>query len=714
MPPAVSCPDRAMLERLLLGQLSAPDETTVGHHVQGCVNCRAAVIELVADDTVVEAIRAREKPAPGKQTDFVLQLIAGLRASANPPPAVPVVSSMGVDAPTYLAPSDSVDEIGRIGEYRVLRVLGKGWMGMVYEGEDVRLKRRVALKVLKPEIAENDDARHRFLREAQAAAKVKSDHIVTIYQVGEAQGTPYLAMEFLHGEAMDHWLKRGRRPNVTQVLKMARELALGLSAAHERGLVHRDIKPGNIWLEAPTGRIKILDFGLARAARDDIHLTRQGAIVGTPAYMSPEQARGDVVDHRSDLFSLGCVLYRLTTGQMPFRGDSTMAILTALATAQPKPIRTLSPEMPQPLADLIERLLAKDPAQRPATARIVVQTLESIKQTLTSPSTPPLAIPVSTPVATPFVETSQTAPMPVAQPISVPSPPPTVTAPVAPTGRRAKRWGKRHFPAALAVAILGGLLIGALISRLGGKEATAPPPDQPTSIYAAAIAPEDRYPEWQPPGLVAILGDHRVRHAGAISLMALSPSAKWVATVYNNQLFVSNAETLHVDKRLSMEGSPITCIAWSADSKTIAAGRADDPGVVQIWDAPDWKLRKPLLLGKGQIIALAVTPDGKSIATVARDEKSVKLWSIESGKETRLFEGYPAPILVIKFTADGSELLVAGGPPATWRHATAAGARTGNDGARRLWCGSRVGEGKVQESIDSLLRFSSPEAHALT
>src|SRR5262249_19657685 len=156
----------------------------------------------------------------------------------------------------------------------------------------------------------------------------------------------------------------------------------------------------------------------ARAARDDIHLTRQGAIVGTPAYMSPEQARGDVVDHRSDLFSLGCVLYRLTTGQMPFRGDSTMAILTALATAQPKPVRTLSPEVPQPLADLIERLLAKDPAQRPATARSVVQSLESIRQTLSSPSTPPLAIPVSIPVATPFVETSQTAPLPVAQPVS--------------------------------------------------------------------------------------------------------------------------------------------------------------------------------------------------------------------------------------------------------------------------------------------------------
>src|SRR5262249_39751730 len=188
-----------------------------GHHVQGCANCRAAVIELMADDTVVEAIRARENPVPGKQADFVLQLIAGLRSTANPPSAVPVVSSVGFDAPTYLAPSDSVEEMGRSGECRGLRGLGMGGRGMGYEGEDVRLKRRVALKVLKPEITENEDARQRFLREAQAAAKVKSDHIVTIYQVDEAQGTPYLAMEFLDGEAMDHWLKRGRRPNVAQV-----------------------------------------------------------------------------------------------------------------------------------------------------------------------------------------------------------------------------------------------------------------------------------------------------------------------------------------------------------------------------------------------------------------------------------------------------------------------------------------------------------------
>ncbi len=140
-----------------------------------------------------------------------------------------------------------------------------------------------------PRVAVNESARQRFLGEARAAAKIKSDHVVTIYQVGEDRGVPFLAMEFLQGEPMDRRLRRGRRPSVAQLVRLGREMALGLAAAHERGLIHRDIKPGNVWLEMPTGRVKLLDFGLARAAGADTHLTQSGAIVGTPAYMAPEQ-----------------------------------------------------------------------------------------------------------------------------------------------------------------------------------------------------------------------------------------------------------------------------------------------------------------------------------------------------------------------------------------------------------------------------------------
>jgi eukaryotic-like serine/threonine-protein kinase len=165
------------------------------------------------------------------------------------------------------------------------------------------------------------------------------------------------------------------------VLRLGREIAEGLAAAHERGLIHRDIKPGNIWLDsAHKGRVKILDFGLARSGTADVHLTHSGAIVGTPAYMSPEQARGGKVDGRCDLFSLGCVLYRLCTGTMPFTGDTTMSLLMSLGLDSPKPVGELNPDMPVALSDLVARLLEKEPAKRPQSAREVVQAIQAISR----------------------------------------------------------------------------------------------------------------------------------------------------------------------------------------------------------------------------------------------------------------------------------------------------------------------------------------------
>src|SRR5438105_3783952 len=224
----------------------------------------------------------------------------------------------------WLAPPQQPEEMGRLGPYRVLDILGKGGMGVVFRAEDTQLQRPVALKVLLPSLTESDIARERFLREARAAAAIKHDHIVTIYQVGEDRGVPFIALEFLKGMPLDKWFDQHPKPKLIHVVHICREMAEGLAAAHQFGVIHRDIKPANVWLEAPKGRVKILDFGLARPERDDIHLTKSGAIVGTPAYMSPEQASGAAIDHRSDLFSLGVVLYRLRTGKLPFNGPNTM------------------------------------------------------------------------------------------------------------------------------------------------------------------------------------------------------------------------------------------------------------------------------------------------------------------------------------------------------------------------------------------------------
>ncbi len=204
----------------------------------------------------------------------------------------------------FLSPPQADDELGRLGKYRILKVLGHGGMGVVFQAEDSLLERQVAIKAMLPTLSASASAGQRFLREAKAMAAVKHDHIVTIYQVDEERGVPFLAMEFLQGEPLDRRLGRDKKLAVPEVLRIGREIAAGLDAAHTTGLIHRDIKPSNIWLEdrrgtlSPGGRgqgegtrVKILDFGLARATAQAPGLTQQGAIVGTPAYMAPEQAR---------------------------------------------------------------------------------------------------------------------------------------------------------------------------------------------------------------------------------------------------------------------------------------------------------------------------------------------------------------------------------------------------------------------------------------
>jgi len=242
---------------------------------------------------------------------------------------------------TFLAPPEQADEVGRLASYRVLRLLGQGGMGAVFLAEDPALRRRLVLKVMLPQHAASPEAKTRFLREARAQAAIEHDHVVSIFQVGEDRGVPYLAMPFLKGQSLDEAIRANPHVPVAEAVRIARETAEGLAGAHEQGLIHRDIKPANLWLEGTRRRVKVLDFGLARPARGGNEVagleavTQTGAVVGTPAYMSPEQARGEEVDARTDLFSLGCVLYQMLTGQRPFTATSVTGVLIAVATEHP-------------------------------------------------------------------------------------------------------------------------------------------------------------------------------------------------------------------------------------------------------------------------------------------------------------------------------------------------------------------------------------------
>jgi serine/threonine protein kinase len=344
-------------------------------------------------------------PAASKPGDFTRTLVA-----SNDPtqPAFVAPPINRVPGYPFLTAPQAADELGRLGEYRILAKLGEGGMGYVFRGEDPALQRLVALKVMRPEVAAKEKAAERFLREGRAAAGLKSDHIITIYQVGRANDVPFLAMEFLEGESLEDWISRKRRVvTLVHALHIARDTLRGLATAHDKGLIHRDIKPANLWIEKGTSRIIILDFGLTRTSDADAQLTQEGAVVGTPAYMAPEQAAGSAVDVRADLFSVGTVIYHLLAGTNPFARDSIVATLGAVSFENQPPLMNTRPDIPKEYSDFIDRLMAKRTDGRPANARVALAELTAIDRQLNAARTgtmPALNSTSTVPVYVPEVE----------------------------------------------------------------------------------------------------------------------------------------------------------------------------------------------------------------------------------------------------------------------------------------------------------------------
>lgn len=429
-----ACPGIERLQHLLDEQLSDEERPDVVAHVERCESCQTRLEEW----TRFEMLGRPSSRSLDSASD------TAVRSSSSE-------AAVGMQRFSFLGPSRGEGELGWLAHYRVQRVLGEGGMGAVFLAEDMELRRPVALKVLKPELVQDVSARQRFLREARALAAMHDEHIITIYQVGQEQDLPFLAMEYLEGEPLDQRLRRELALPIREVLRIGRETAQGLAAAHAKGLVHRDIKPANLWLVAPTGQVKILDFGLALAPQDQIHLTRNGCVVGTPSYMAPEQARGESIDHRCDLFSLGCVLYHLATGSRPFVGETTMALLTALALDRPRPLRGLNTDCPVALEELVQNLLEKKPEDRPQSAQEVVQSLQSLEPLLMGADVPEKTSPVKSVPQALFLPTPATREQHVALPSS--------TRNFLPASGRSRWRLAVTLPCGLAVCLIG-LLIG--------------------------------------------------------------------------------------------------------------------------------------------------------------------------------------------------------------------------------------------------------------
>ena len=266
----------------------------------------------------------------------------------------------------------------RLKHFEVVRLLGRGGMGAVYYGNDTSLERPVAIKVLAPEIAHDPEVVARFEREARAQARLRHPNVAQIYFIGEDRGFHFFVMEYLEGPGLDSLLARAEPLPWAEALEYTIAAARGLRAASAQGFVHRDVKPSNLMLDREAG-IKILDFGLVKSMHGDAQLTRDGAIIGSPLYMSPEQGRGGAVDLRSDIYSLGCALYQMLCGRPPFTGPSPVGVISMHVTDKATPMRVINPNVPEVLARIVERMMAKDPAARFANYDDLLTALESAR-----------------------------------------------------------------------------------------------------------------------------------------------------------------------------------------------------------------------------------------------------------------------------------------------------------------------------------------------
>lgn len=349
--------DDESLQILVVGEELSDAFLRTAQHVETCAECQQRLQELAA-------------PA-GFESSVSSMLSSSSSAVGGSLPRDSEVETKTLD---FLSPPSHPEMLGRLGRYEIERVIGSGGMGIVLKAYDTELNRPVAVKVLARHLAHSGAAKARFAREAKAAAAVVHEHVVSIHNVEADRDLPFLVMQFVSGESLQARVDRIGPLEGKEILRIGIQIAAGLAAAHEQGVIHRDIKPANILLEDRVERALITDFGLARTV-DDASLTHTGVVAGTPHYMSPQQANGDAADQRTDLFSLGSVLYFMATGHPPFRAERAMGVLHRICQDRQRPVSEINCDIPVELSECIDRLLEKKPQHRFATASNVEQTL---------------------------------------------------------------------------------------------------------------------------------------------------------------------------------------------------------------------------------------------------------------------------------------------------------------------------------------------------
>lgn len=608
MNPTTTCPTTDELRQLISGSLSSDRQSTCTEHLDGCACCQAKLEELATEGTNLSQVVERLNEAEPLETSAYWPALQGLATNAGAETAVsPQPKSRTRDVQlTFLQSAEDPAYLGRLAQFDVMRILGRGGMGVVLEAFDSRLQRNVAVKVLDPDLAEDEVARQRFCREARAAASVTHENVVAVHQVERSgdDGLPYLVMQLINGETLEQRLDREKKLPTQEIVRIGMEAARGLAAAHAQGLIHRDIKPGNILLESASGRVKLTDFGLARVA-DDVKLTRTGFVSGTPLYMSPEQTMGEAADHRSDLFSLGAILYEMAAGQPPFAGNSALAILKQIAEAKHRPLREIAPEAPAWLAEMVDEMLAKKPADRYQSATDVAEVLQYhwVHQKASSNELPAVC----------QVEVA----------------------------RRSRRY--RITLAAVGIGLLAaGLAIGMFFANRGSM---SPPPaniEEKSTAEPLAVLSANAGTVWsvafdpKSDSLAMAVEDGSVRvwdlpaksvkntfkaHKGVIWVARFAPDGSYLATGGDDGLLKLWHNDENEPFQTFQHPNAVRGLTLSADGQRLFAG--DRQGGLHAWSPGN---NEPLAESQQPeaIYAVALSPDGNTLATAGSD-KAIRL-----------------------------------------------------------------------------------------
>jgi hypothetical protein len=654
-----SCPDPARLKDLLAGIdgiLSEEERSALVAHLDGCPACQRALEETACGGSSLLRVASkahRDKPPAQSAYWAALKRVADVTPSPawaegalatrleTPPPESGTSGDIPLD---FLKPSDHPEFLGTLGHFQIVSVVGKGGMGVVLRALDRCLQRFVAIKVLLPEFANNETARQRFCREARAAAAVTHENVVAIHEVDEDEdsGLPFLVMQLVSGTSLEDHIATNGKLQLTDVLRIGAQAAAGLAAAHRQGLIHRDVKPANILLESDLQRVKLTDFGLARAA-EDVHLTQTGFVPGTPLYMAPEQARGDEIDHRADLFSLGSVLYAMATGRPPFQGSTPYVVLKSVTEEQPVPIAILNPEVPRFLVDVIDRLHAKRPADRFQSAAEVAEVLSRALVKIEHMS-----------------EDQKKA---CAKAAAL---------------RASVDLGRRRFLWLGLGAVLGAggtFAATALRRRVAGASGDDGPNVAPLAtlnaqvgpIWAAAFSPDGK-------AFATALDDGSVKlwdargeqvqgtipaHHGPVWSVRFSPDSKRLATASDDgSVKLWDAESREELKTFP-HPAPVRPVVFSPNGTRLLTGGRN--GIVRLWDIDNpEKALFEVKAHDGVVMSLAFAPDGQTFATAGSD-RMVKVWNVaKTAQEKLALSGHTASVYTVAFSSDGKRLASGG------------------------------------------------------